>query len=161
LRAQVPTVTETDADHLATTLGDLPLAVAQAAGLIAETGMPAGEYLRLLGDSTTEVLSEGKPDSYPVPLAAAVPGSLDRLTSEAQAAGQLLTGGAFPAPDPIPTRLFPTAPAGALPEPLAAVVTSTLALRRCLGRIGRYGLAKIAEDQVRLHRLTQAIVRDA
>jgi hypothetical protein len=43
LRAQVPTLTEPDADRLAKELGDLPLAVAQAAGLIAETGMPASE----------------------------------------------------------------------------------------------------------------------
>ncbi|MGH3822829.1 MAG: tetratricopeptide repeat protein [Pseudonocardiaceae bacterium] len=38
--------------------------------------------------------------------------------------------------------------------------TSTLAFRRCLGRMGRYGLVRIAEDRVQLHRLTQAIVRD-
>jgi hypothetical protein len=82
LRAQVPTLTETDAGQLAAALGDLPLAVAQAAGLIAETGMPAAEYLQLLRDSAAEVLSEGRPGSYPVPLAAAVRISLDRLTTE-------------------------------------------------------------------------------
>lgn len=160
LRAQVPTLTETDADRLAEALGDLPLAVAQAVGLIAETGMPAGEYLQLLGDSAAEVLSEGKPGSYPVPLAAVVRVSLDRLTSEDHAAGQLLTVCAFLAPEPIPTRLFTAAPAGALPEPLATVAGSTLAFRRCLGRTGRYGLVRITEDRVQLHRLTQAIVRD-
>jgi hypothetical protein len=63
-------------------LGDLPLAMAQGAGLIAETGMPASEYLQLLRDSAAEVLSEGRPGSYPVPLAAAVRVSLDRLTTE-------------------------------------------------------------------------------
>ncbi len=159
LRAQAPALTLPDADQLAAAVGDLPLAVAQAAGLIAETGMPAAEYLQLLSDST-EVLSEGKPRSYPAPLAAAVRISLDRLTHEDPAAGQLLTVCAFLAPEPIPTRLVTAAPAGALPEPLATVAGSTLAFRRCLGRMGRYGLARIAEDRVQLHRLTQVIVRD-
>ncbi|MGH3692625.1 MAG: tetratricopeptide repeat protein [Pseudonocardiaceae bacterium] len=159
LRAQVPTLAVADADRLAVAVGDLPLAVAQAAGLIAETGMSANEYLQLLSDST-EVLGEGKPGSYPVPLAAAVRVSLDRLTREDPAAGQLLTVCAFLAAEPIPVRLFTAAPAGALPEPLATAVTSTLAFRRCLGRVGRYGLARIAEDRVQVHRLTQAIVRD-
>lgn len=126
LRAQVPTLIETDADQLAKALGDLPLAVAQAAGLMAETGMPASEYLQLLGDSAAEVLSEGTPGSYPVPLAAAVRVSLDRLTSEDEAAGQLLTVCAFLAPEPIPTRLFTAAPDGVLPEPLATMAGSRL-----------------------------------
>jgi tetratricopeptide (TPR) repeat protein len=160
LQAQVPTLTETDADRLAAALGDLPLAVAQAAGLIAETGMPTDEYLQLLSDSVTDLLSEAKPGSYPVPLAAAVRVSLDRLTSEDHAAGQLLTVCGFLAPEPIPTRLFTATPVGTLSEPLATVVGSTLAFRRCLGRIGRYGLARIADDRMQLHRLTQAIVRD-
>jgi tetratricopeptide (TPR) repeat protein len=160
LRAQVPTLTESDAGRLAAELGDLPLAVAQAAGLIAETGMPADEYLQVLGNSAAEVLSEGKPGSYPVPLAAAVRISLGRLTSEDDAAGQLLTVCAFLAPEPIPIRLFTAAPGGTLPEPLATVAGSTLAFRRCVGRVGRYGLARVAEDRVQLHRLTQAIVRD-
>jgi len=160
LRAQVPTLTESDAGRLAEALGDLPLAVAQAAGLIAETGMPADEYLQVLGNSAAEVLSEGKPGSHPVPLAAAVRISLDRLTSEDDAAGQLLTVCAFLAPEPIPIRLFTAAPGGTLPEPLATVAGSMLAFRRCVGRVGRYGLARIAEDRVQLHRLTQAVVRD-
>jgi TIR domain/Tetratricopeptide repeat/NB-ARC domain len=160
LRAQVPTLTESDAGRLAEELGDLPLAVAQAAGLIAETGMPADEYLQVLGNSAAEVLSEGKPGSYPVPLAAAVRISLDRLTSEDDAAGQLLTVCAFLAPEPIPTRLFTAAPGGTLPEPLATVAGSTLAFRRCVGRVARFGLARIAKDRVQLHRLTQTIVRD-
>ena len=159
LRAQVSTLTETDAERLAEVVGDLPLAVAQAAGLIAETGMPIVEYLQLLSASA-EVLGEGKPDLYPVPLAAAVRVSLDRLIIEDYAAGQLLTVCAFLAPEPIPTWLFTAAPTGVFPEPLATMATNTLAFRLCLGRIGRYGLARITEDGVQLHRLTQAIVRD-
>jgi hypothetical protein len=160
IRAQVPTLSRTDADRVAEAVGDWPLAVAQAAGLMAETGMPADEYRELVGESAAEVLSEGKPGSYPVPLAAVVRVSVGQLTREDDAAGQLLVICALLAPDPIPTRLFTTAAAGVLPEPLATVAGSRLAFRRCVGRVGRYGLARITEDRLRVHRLTQAIVRD-
>jgi hypothetical protein len=41
-------LSEPDADRLADELGDLPLAVAQAAGFMAETGMAVVRYLDLL-----------------------------------------------------------------------------------------------------------------
>ena len=50
LRDRVPGLADGDADRVAAALGDLPLAVAQAAGYMAETGMPAGEYAGLLAD---------------------------------------------------------------------------------------------------------------
>ena len=40
-----------DAERVAQALGDLPLAVAQAAGYMADTGMPAPEYCGLLASS--------------------------------------------------------------------------------------------------------------
>ena len=48
LQARVDGLTGSDADRLAAELGDLPLAVAQAAGFMAKTGMAAEEYLGLL-----------------------------------------------------------------------------------------------------------------
>ncbi|MBV8995924.1 MAG: TIR domain-containing protein, partial [Pseudonocardiales bacterium] len=160
LRAQVPTLNKPEADQLADALGDLPLAVAQAAGLLAETGMPTREYMQLLDQSAAELLNEAVPGSYPVPLAAAIRVSMDRLVNEDHAAGQLLMICAFLGPDPIPTRMLTTAPPGALPDPLNLVASSTLAFRRCVGRLSRYGLAKVTEDRLQLHQLTQAIVRD-
>ena len=49
LQGRVAGLTEADADRVADQLGDLPLAVAGAAGYMAETGMVAAEYLGLLG----------------------------------------------------------------------------------------------------------------
>src|SRR5207248_11595496 len=48
LQDRVPGLSGADADTLAAQLGDLSLGVAQAAGFMAETGMPAAEYLGLL-----------------------------------------------------------------------------------------------------------------
>jgi hypothetical protein len=59
-----------DADSVAAVLGDLPLAVAQAAGYMAETGMPAGEYTVLVAERAAEILDQGRPASYRMSLAA-------------------------------------------------------------------------------------------
>ena len=40
-------------------LGDLPLAIAQAAGFMAETGMPVAEYLGLLRTRAGQLLTQG------------------------------------------------------------------------------------------------------
>ena len=52
------------ADRLAAELGDLPLAVAQAAGFMAETAMAAEEYLSLLRTRSGQLLEYGAPGSY-------------------------------------------------------------------------------------------------
>ena len=44
---------------------DLRLALAQAAGMLAETRMPVAEYLGLLDEAPAEVLGEGVPISLP------------------------------------------------------------------------------------------------
>jgi hypothetical protein len=160
LRRHLSRLTEVDAQRLAAALGDLPLAVAQAAGLLAETGMSASEYLEGLTEHAAQITSEGTPIDYPVSLAAAVRLSSTRLEAEDPAAGQLLRLCAFLAPEPVPLDLFSAAPYRLLPEPLAAAVRTPLAFRRSVGRIAGYGLARLGDDGPVLHRLLQAILRD-
>ena len=50
LQTRVAALSGADADRLAAELGDLPLAIAQAAGFMADTGMAADEFLVLLRD---------------------------------------------------------------------------------------------------------------
>ena len=108
-----------DADRLADQLGDLPLAVAQAAGFMAETGMPAAEYLDLLRTQAGQLLDQAAPgSSYPRSLAAATRLTADRLDRDDPAAAQLASVCAFLAPEPIPEGLFTSAP-GKLPGELA------------------------------------------
>ncbi len=71
LAGRVGGLAEADAGRLADALGDLPLALAQAAEYLAETGMGAAEYLALLRTRTREILDQGHPVSYPMSLAAA------------------------------------------------------------------------------------------
>jgi hypothetical protein len=159
LRAHLPTLPDPDADRLADALGGLPLALAQAAGLLAETGMPVSDYLRLLDEAPAEVLDEGTPISYPRSLARSLRVALAQLASTDPTAAQLLTLCAYLAPDPIPTGWFPATDPTVLPEPLASTVRAPLAYRRALGTLGRYALVKLGEDHLTVHRLTQRLLR--
>jgi hypothetical protein len=159
LRTHVPTLSRTDADRLADELGDLPLALAQAAGVLAETGMSAREYSDLLDVTPAEVLDEGAPISYPHSLARSIRIAVNRLRAVDLAAVQLVELCAFLAPEPIPTIWFPLTTPGVLPEPLATTVSSALAYRRTLAILVRFGLAKLTDDEIIVHRLTQRLLR--
>ena len=102
-----------DADRVAAALGDLPLAVAQAAGYLAETGMLAGEYAGLVGSRAGELLGEGRPSSYPRSLAAVTVLALDRLAGQDPAAAEVAGICAFLAPEPVPAELVPRRRRGA------------------------------------------------
>ncbi len=109
-RDRAPRLSEADADQLAAQLGDLPLAVAQAAGFMAETGMTPGEYLGLLANRAGQLLSHGSPVSYPQSLAAVTELIADRLADDDLPAAQLASICAFLAPEPVPEDLFTSAP---------------------------------------------------
>src|SRR5262249_28809247 len=80
LQGRVGGVTGAAADELAGQLGDLPLAIAQAAGFMAETGMPATQYLELLETRAGQLLDQADPGSdYPRSLAAVTQLTVDRL----------------------------------------------------------------------------------
>ncbi|MGH4026551.1 MAG: FxSxx-COOH system tetratricopeptide repeat protein [Pseudonocardiaceae bacterium] len=159
-----PGVGAADANRLAEALGDLPLALSQAAGFLAETGMPVEHYLDLLETRTEELLDQNPPESHPLSLAAAIRVSTDRLAEVDPAALALVRIGAFLAPEPILadflTRSISPLDSGQPPEleALALAVASPVAAHRSLGRVGSYGLARIVDGGLQLHRLTQAIL---
>jgi hypothetical protein len=119
LLARVPGLTGADADRLAAELGDLPLAIAQAAGFIAGTGQAADEFLELLRIRAGQLLAQGVPGPYPRSLAAATDLIADRLADQDPAAAELAILCAFLAPEPIPEDLF-TGAVSLLPGELAA-----------------------------------------
>jgi hypothetical protein len=156
----MPGLGAADAGRLAAELGDLPLAVAQAAGFMAETSTSAAQYLELLRTQAGQLLDQATPgSSYPRSLAAATRLAADRLEDEDPAAAQLANLCALLAPEPIPEDLFTSTP-GALPDELAARATDPLGWRQTLGRLTRQSLARIDQRGLVMHRLTQAILRD-
>lgn len=143
-----------------------PLALAQAAGFLAETGAPVEHYLCLLETRAEELLRPEPAGESPLSLAAAIRVSTDRLAEVDPVALALVRIGAFLAPEPIPAavliaRLVPASNSGpAELQALTSAGTSPVAAHRSLGRIGSYGLARIVDGGPQLHRLTQAVLRD-
>ena len=160
LQDRIAGLSAADADRLADHLGDLPLAVAQAAGFMAETGMPAAQYLELLRTQAGTLLDQAPPgSSYPRSLAAATRLIVDRLDGDDPAAAQLASVCAFLAPEPVREDLFTSVP-GELPGELAARAADPLAWRQTLAHLARQSLARIDQRGLVMHRLTQAILRD-
>jgi hypothetical protein len=136
------------------------LAVAQAAGFMAETGMPAAVYLDLLATRAGTLLDQAAAgSSYPRSLAAVTRLASDQLDGEDPAAAQLASVCAFLAPEPVPDDLFTSAPS-VLPEELAARAADPLAWRQTLAQLARQSLARIDQRGLVMHQLTQAILRD-
>jgi tetratricopeptide (TPR) repeat protein len=159
LTGQVNELAEAAAGRLAAELGDLPLALAQAAEYMAETGMDAAEYLGLLRTRTREILDQGRPGSYPMSLAAATGLAADQLARDDPPAAELAGLCAFLAPEPVPVDLF-TGAAEELPADLAARAADPIAWRQTLAQVSRHALARLDHRGLQMHRLIQAILRD-
>jgi hypothetical protein len=159
LCGRVPALTGADAGQLAAELGDLPLGIAQAASYLADSAMPAAQYLALLRTRAAHMLDQGPVLSYPTSLAGATALTMERLARDHDGARELAEVCAFLAPEPIPLALFPAA-AGQLPQPLGTAAADVLAWRKLLAALSRSSLARVDQQEMQLHRLTQAILRD-
>jgi tetratricopeptide (TPR) repeat protein len=150
-----------DAELLAHELGDLPLALEQAAALQAETGMACEEYLDLLNESTRALLGEAKPAEYPLSMTAAWRISVGKLKEELPAAMDLLNCCAFFGPEPIPRDIFRRA-SQARSSPLGEVLADPIMLARAISNLGRFALATIDPRMrtIQVHRLIQKLLRE-
>ena len=153
---------DVDADRLAEVLGDLPLAVEQAAAWRAETGMATEEYLRLFEDKRTELLESRPPADYEVAVEAAWNVSLDRLSQNNPGALELLQVCAFFAPEPISRSLFTGVRNIPVSPELERLLGDPIQLGRAIREIGRYSLARIDHrtNTIQLHRLVQTVLRN-
>ncbi|WP_323185099.1 FxSxx-COOH system tetratricopeptide repeat protein [Streptomyces sp. NBC_00140] len=158
LRSLGAGLADTDADDIAATLDDLPLALAQAAALLTIHGLSAADLRAELARSTAEVLDADPPDGYPVSLAAQVRLTTARLAAKHPGAAALLAALALLAPEPFPaTNCTGNLPADTSP-PLQETCASRLAAGKALRAIGRHSLARVHNGTLQLHRLTQEIL---
>ncbi|HLL35658.1 MAG TPA: FxSxx-COOH system tetratricopeptide repeat protein, partial [Streptomyces sp.] len=156
LTGQLPSLTEEQADALAEALGDLPLALTQAAGVLSD-GMPVDQYLRVLETNTAQLLDHGKAHGYPASLAASIGIAQDRLKDGHQEAVAVLRLASLLGPEPVPTGWLVAA------RPRLTTVPGDPGDFRwpqnALNPLARYGLAVVGTDAFQVHRLTQAVVR--
>jgi tetratricopeptide (TPR) repeat protein len=158
LQRRIATLSETDADLVAQAVGDLPLALVQAAGYMSETRMSAGEYNGLLHDRAADILREGKPISYPRSLAAVTQVAFDELGDRDPVAADLVAICAFLASEPVPVEWFVHA-VGVLPAPLGSRMADPVMRSQILAHLTRGSLVRVDPNGLVVHRLTQAIVR--
>ena len=151
-------LSDDEVELLGDRLGDLPLAVAQATGVLAETGMTASDYLERVEAKAAQILDEGAPPTYRLSLAAVTRLSLSRLAEANSAAAHLLRLCAFLAPEPVPVRM--QIEAARVIRPSAWPLDGDGAVRDMVRQIVRYGLARSDRSGLQMHRLTQLIIRD-
>jgi tetratricopeptide (TPR) repeat protein len=160
LTGRLPALSPGLADRVAEALGDLPLALEQAVGLLRDTGMPVTDYLALLAAEAGRVLGHradmGRRDRT---VAASWTVAFDRLAADNPAALLLLSLAAWLAPEPIPLTVFTQHP-NRLPDLLPSTVGDPLALADLTGLVQRRGLAQVTPQTIRLHRVPAALLRD-
>ncbi|MFG3499383.1 FxSxx-COOH system tetratricopeptide repeat protein [Streptomyces sp. NPDC047928] len=150
-----------DADKVADAVGDLPLAVEQAAAWIAETATPVSDYLEQLEQAAASTLALNQPAGYPEPVAATWNVSIERLKERSPAAVRLLQLCAFFAPEPIHANLLYSKEMIKALKPYDPALQEKLVLGRIIREIGRFALAKVDQvsNSIQVHRLVQAVIR--
>ena len=152
---------EQSAAELAELLGDLPLALAEAAAYIDQTRVGLGEYVQLVRDRAVELFNLANPGQLAGAqrrVATVWSLSLEQVGREAPAAEALLCLCAFLAPEEIP-RSLPREHHQVLPEEVGELAADPLAYNSALGVLGSYSLAVVTPDALSLHRLVQAVLR--
>jgi tetratricopeptide (TPR) repeat protein len=145
------------AAELAEELGDLPLALEQAAAYLEREGTPLAAYLDAFRRRREELLSRGRAIAYQGQVDTTWQLSIDKV---APAGIELLRLCAFLAPEAIPLDLFAPQPA-LLPSALRAAVATDgeLGVHEAAGACYRYSLVDRDRARIRVHRLVQQVVR--
>ncbi|MEV6638379.1 FxSxx-COOH system tetratricopeptide repeat protein, partial [Actinoplanes sp. NPDC051470] len=145
--------------ELAELVGDLPLAMEEAAAYLTMTGEDLGVYVGLVRERLREMFATapdaGGEDQRRVATVWTL--SLDQVHALEPMAEQLLTLLAFLGPQ-VP-RDLPIANLDLLPDELGAAVADRLNYNRLLSAIGRYALVSLGPAEVGMHRLVQAVVQ--
>lgn len=134
-------------DGLGELLGDLPLALEEAAAYLEATRIGLGDYLELVRGRSRELFgldTPAGPEADQRRVATVWSVSLDQVRILAPAAEALLGFCAFLAPD-IPRSLLAAHP-DVLPEQLAAAAGDPLVYNATLAVLGRYSLLTLSAD---------------
>ncbi|NRQ33605.1 tetratricopeptide repeat protein [Nonomuraea sp. NN258] len=153
-------LSESDADLLAEKLGDLPLALDQAAALQRRTLMSPEEYITLLEQETGRLLSLEKAPAYPYSMTAAWRVSVSQLEDQIPEAVEVLRCAAFFGPEPFPRDVFRWA--GEFTGRLKPILSDPILLTRVISALERFALVKVepVSRTIQVHRLNQALLRD-
>jgi hypothetical protein len=161
LRHRTPWASREEAERLAESLGDLPLALEHSVAAQAQSGIGTGAYLDLLEHRPQEVLAEPSP-SGARPVAATWRASVDLLRARHPQALELLRLLAFFGPEPIAQSFLRDARLLQLPDDLAPVARDELARGRAIRAINQFSMLAVnpATGTLQVHRLLGGVLRN-
>jgi tetratricopeptide (TPR) repeat protein len=161
LRRRLGTIEEPHAaEQLAAALGDLPLALDQAAACVQQAQIPISQYLGDYENLWAELLGESRPmGSYPVHVAMTWELSFRRVESSNPVAAQLLTLCGFFSPDEIPLAMLEKG-ASELPHELAFGLLDARARQEALTLLDRFSLASASSGVISIHGVIAAMAQD-
>lgn len=161
LRHRTPWATRDEADRLAESLGDLPLALEHSVAAQAQSGIRTGVYLELLEHRRREVLAEPSASGIQT-VAATWRTSVDLLRAQNPQALELLRLLAFFGPEPIAQSFLRDARLLPLPDALAPVARDELARGRAIRAINQFSLLTVnpATGTLQVHRLLSGVLQD-
>jgi hypothetical protein len=160
LRTRAPQSGE-GTEELAVELGELPLALEQAAAYLVQTGRTAADYLEMFRQSRGELLARPLPPGGVArePVATTWKLAIDQVQAASPAAADLLNLCAFLAPDDIFRELLRCSSTH-LPSSLIPLAAARMGWDDAVLRLRRYSLVEAAGDELSVHRLVQSVVRD-
>lgn len=151
---------ERSARILASALGFLPLALVQAGAYIEATAINMADYLVLFEHRRSELWKdEPAPYDYPCTVATTWRIAIDAIRKESPVSGDLLTLCAYLGPENISRSVFAQS-SDLLPTSLGSVVVDPLMMNRAIAPLRRYSLLDVNSEELSLHRLVQAVIRD-
>ncbi|WP_261571171.1 FxSxx-COOH system tetratricopeptide repeat protein [Frankia gtarii] len=160
LTRRIPGIDPDTASTIAGLLGDLPLAVEQAAGYLDQTATPPTDYAELLTTRLGDMLTRGRVVDRPgTTIADLWELSVTRLRITDPAAVALLDLCALCAPEPIPLTLFTGHPHFLDVAALREAAGDPLAWNDTVASLVGYGLARRDATGITVHRLTAAAIR--
>ena len=158
------TRTQRDDDHgagqIADALGDLPLALEQAAAYITDTEISYTDYLNLFTKRRKDLWAdEEAPVNYEQTVTTTWNVSIEKVKEESRVGLEILCFFSFLAPDNIP-RSFLDAVPEFLPDGQGMPFEDTLETGKAIKALKRFSLMEVIEDAFSIHRLVQHVVRD-
>jgi tetratricopeptide (TPR) repeat protein len=148
------------ADQLCAALGDLPLALEQAAACMQQADVSIAQYLLDYEGLWAEMLGKGRPvGSYPVYVAMTWELSFRRVETLNPIAAQFLTLCGYFSPDEIPLKMIEDASAE-LPHELAYGLLDRAARGDALNLLERFSLLKTGDEIVSMHGVISALAQD-